>query len=182
MTTISPQTSVFKSESIVSFSVRAYFGWSEHSLIFASTPDIDISLFQCFSSSFRCFREVASPARPDEILSKKNLPHPASYSSQVSSSLLHSQKQPQLRNRVYEIISDWIIKRVPVTVWLFDGVWACVCVCMSDGGLLEGLHYMNLPLCCGMEPKASLTSKTPTGTKNEGSANGNERAIFSLSF
>lgn len=45
---------------------------------------------------------------------------------------------------------------------------AHVCVCMSDGGLLEGLHCMNLPLCCGMEPKASLGSKNTNRHQERG--------------
>ena len=113
---------------------------------------------------------------------------PASYSSRVLLFSPLTKKQPQLHNRVYEIISGWIINVCP---WQCDCLMECepvcicmyVCVCVSDGGLLEGLHCMNLPLCCGTEPKASLRSKTPTGTGigrlSKWQTRG-ERAIFSL--
>lgn len=142
-----------------------------------------------FPSSFRCSTEVASAAGARWIFFFflwKDSALPASYSSRVLLFPPLTKKQPQLRNRVYEIISGWIINVCP---WQCDclmecePVCICVCVCLSDGGLLEGLHCMNLPLCCGTEPKASLRSKTPTGTgigrlsKWQTRA---EKAIFSL--
>lgn len=165
------------------------FGISD--TISAATPDLDILHWNYFFS--KQFQMLQKSCISSQIKFCQKLGSSGKFSSRVSSSL-HSQKQLQLCNRAYKIISDWIIKCVPVIVWLFDGVWArvcawlhvsmCLCVWVMEDFWKDSTVWICLSVvACRL--KLLSDPKPPTGTRKGSLVNGNKRReshLFSLHF